>query len=358
MPTANMQEDSDNKNEKKTAIWTDPENKALLEKLSERKDTHMSSNGFKPQVWTFVVKKLKKIYDLYVFVKKFSDNGWDEENKYFTNAPQHIEDFVKKHGPEYKHCFSIACPYQTELDALYSGSAHKATGENVVQLAIKKPRCRNNKNTMSNVTASSSLTPLEPISKNPTLEAPIVIDNDTPSHNNGSPANPFDDELGVMRLAAHHTQNEQKTRARTIDDEGVISKNNVEGKTGYWSHMELKKYKTIRKKTDKQETLRMTDDCPMSMQELGDQRSDDVEEYRRMCTDITEGSDSKNKKATKHKRSDSGGLVRRNTEAGTQISRALENLSSTLALPLVTSDDFSYIYKVVNKYPEGLNTSA
>ncbi|KAJ7831940.1 cyclin-like protein [Mycena olivaceomarginata] len=168
-----------------------------------------------------------------------------------------------------------------------NGSAHKATGKNVVQLGIKQTTGRRshknttttatasstiNKNTTTNATTRSSRTPLEPTSTNSTPERPIDIDDETPSHNNGPAAN-------LYGLAP------------------------------------------VSRKTSKKRERAQTDD---------------------------NGSDSENKKAPKHKRSDSGGLARRNAEAGTQISRALDNLSNALAQPLVTSDDLSYIDKVVN----------
>jgi hypothetical protein len=64
--------------------------------------------------------------------------------------------------------------------------------------------------------------------------------------------------------------------------------------------------------------------------------------------DDTSDAENMGRKPLKHQRSDSGGIARRNAEAGTQISRALDNLSSVMAQPLVTSEDLSYVNEVVN----------
>jgi hypothetical protein len=40
-------------------------------------------------------KQLKKIFDRYVFVQKFSGSGWDDDAKHATNTEEYVDDFVK-----------------------------------------------------------------------------------------------------------------------------------------------------------------------------------------------------------------------------------------------------------------------
>jgi hypothetical protein len=53
------------------------------------------------------------------------------------------------------------------------------------------------------------------------------------------------------------------------------------------------------------------------------------------------------KNALKRRHSESGGVTRRNAEAGMRISRALENLSAVIAQPILTSEDLSHVNEVV-----------
>ncbi|KAJ7826171.1 hypothetical protein B0H14DRAFT_1248191 [Mycena olivaceomarginata] len=137
------------------AVWIDPEVLAMLNKLIELKLTEMSGNGWKPTVWTPVVaavdaanptanpKKdktkvkskldyLKGAFEDYLFVKKFSGTGWDDEKKCATNTEDYIEEFVATHGQQYAKCFERSCPFYDELNNLYDGLKNKATGEHVV----------------------------------------------------------------------------------------------------------------------------------------------------------------------------------------------------------------------------------
>ncbi|KAJ7483107.1 hypothetical protein B0H11DRAFT_2279890 [Mycena galericulata] len=294
---------------KTPSMWLDGEVKAMLSTLSEMKETHMSGNGFKPQVWAPVVIKvneaspevnpkkdkqkcmnklsyLKKIYDLYVFVQKFSGSGWDDEAKHATNTEDYIQDFVKTYGDEYSRCFKSPCPYWIDLDSLYHNNINKATGANVEHLGKRKrtTRKKNSNTSVSNATAatpnaSSSThaprTPLDPISTN------LSTNGATPTQTGAAAdESTFDDELDVdLPESIVNKGPKKRERAQTDDD---ASENENNGKT-----------------------------------------------------------------ALKRQRSDSGGIARRNAEAGTQISRALDNLSTVMAQPLVTSEDLSHVNEVV-----------
>jgi hypothetical protein len=53
--------DENGKSTSKTAVWIDPEVKALLVGLADKKSTHMSGDGFKPQVWPSIVTKVEQV---------------------------------------------------------------------------------------------------------------------------------------------------------------------------------------------------------------------------------------------------------------------------------------------------------
>jgi hypothetical protein len=53
--------DENGKSTSKTAVWHDIEVISLLGGLADKKSTHMSGNGFKPQVWPFIVKKVEEV---------------------------------------------------------------------------------------------------------------------------------------------------------------------------------------------------------------------------------------------------------------------------------------------------------
>ncbi|KAJ7705890.1 hypothetical protein B0H14DRAFT_3526201 [Mycena olivaceomarginata] len=92
--------------------WTTPKVTAALNKLVERKSTHQIGNGWKSTVWLDVSKAvhaanldtnppkdqtkliskledLKKTFELYIFVEKFSGSGWDEDEKHASNTPEY-----------------------------------------------------------------------------------------------------------------------------------------------------------------------------------------------------------------------------------------------------------------------------
>ncbi|KAJ6456677.1 hypothetical protein C8R45DRAFT_1034035 [Mycena sanguinolenta] len=143
--------------------WSKLEAEALLDTLIEKKAIHQSGNGWKPTVWTDVVKNvhtaapdtqpakdkvvcqnklgyMKETLELYVFVAKFSGTGWDNDEKHATNTPEYVADFLKVHGKDYARCFKSPCPYYDKLDLIYDGMMNKATSENVVHLGTKTKR--------------------------------------------------------------------------------------------------------------------------------------------------------------------------------------------------------------------------
>ncbi|KAJ7724974.1 hypothetical protein B0H14DRAFT_3620912 [Mycena olivaceomarginata] len=143
------------------AIWLDPEVIALLDGLIDKKSTHQSGNGWKLTVWPGIValvqaanpaadpKKdqvkcvskinyLQKCLGQYLFVKKYSGVGWDDEQNHATATAEFIETFIKANGPKYKKCFKKPCPFYTRLNELFDGLVNKATGEHVVHLGGDK----------------------------------------------------------------------------------------------------------------------------------------------------------------------------------------------------------------------------
>ncbi|KAJ7080904.1 hypothetical protein B0H15DRAFT_803831 [Mycena belliarum] len=272
-----------------SAKWTDTEVRAMLTELEAKKHTHMSGNGFKPQVWATVVIKvneaspegtqkkdkgkcmnklsyLKKIFDLYLYVQKTSGEGWDDEKKQATNTEEGITNFVKTYGDQYARCYKSSCPYYMELDTLYRGLINKATGDNVLHLQKRKKKRQAAPSSHSSNTLRAPLEPLI-LANNPT-NVPIDIQDSSAPTEDGT----YNDETDVT------VASKKRERAPTDDE----SEN-----------------------------------------------------------------DSITRPSIKRQRSESGGSARRNAEAGTQISRALDKLSTAMAQPLVTSDDLSHVTKIV-----------
>ncbi|KAJ7805671.1 hypothetical protein B0H14DRAFT_3153309 [Mycena olivaceomarginata] len=107
------------------AIWLDPEVIALLDGLIDKKSRHQSGNGWKSTVWPGIValvqaanpaadpKKdqvkcvskinyLQKCLGQYLFVKKYSGVGWDDEQNHATATAEFIETFIKWDGDRCK----------------------------------------------------------------------------------------------------------------------------------------------------------------------------------------------------------------------------------------------------------------
>ncbi|KAJ7204332.1 hypothetical protein GGX14DRAFT_398186 [Mycena pura] len=152
--------------------WSAVQTTAALNVLLANKSMHQSGNGWKPDVWTQVVKackdkvksvrlasievwtslmmsQIKANYEDYLFVGKFSGTGWDDEAKHFTNVTIVVEEFLEIHGQKYKKCFNKACAFYDLLDQLYDGAKSKATGSNVVHLGATTNKARGATSTMA-----------------------------------------------------------------------------------------------------------------------------------------------------------------------------------------------------------------
>ncbi|KAJ7809884.1 hypothetical protein B0H14DRAFT_2607694 [Mycena olivaceomarginata] len=153
-------------------------NKDPTEPHNARKSTHQSGSGWKPTVWPDVVKAvhaanldanplkdqtkliskledLKKTFELYLFVEKFSGSRWDEDEKHASNTPEYIEDFLKVHSKKYVQCFKKACPFYQELNELYDGFRNRATGEHIVHFCKPCKQIAKENTTATSVTSAS-----------------------------------------------------------------------------------------------------------------------------------------------------------------------------------------------------------
>ncbi|KAK7041393.1 hypothetical protein R3P38DRAFT_2768713 [Favolaschia claudopus] len=61
-------------------------------------------------------------YELYVFVKTFSGNGWDDHLKYATHTDELVEEFCRATNTRFA---SQHCPWWDELDDLFTGAISK-----------------------------------------------------------------------------------------------------------------------------------------------------------------------------------------------------------------------------------------
>ncbi|KAJ7900742.1 hypothetical protein B0H14DRAFT_3753108 [Mycena olivaceomarginata] len=172
------------------AVWIEDECVALIDGLIAKKSTHQSGNGWKPSVWAGVIalvaaanpdaspkkdqtnrlkltiSQLKEKFEAYLFVKKYSGIGWDDEDHHATATEEVIKTFLEAHGTKYAKCFKTPCPYYIKLDELYDGMVNKATGEHVVHLGNPKKKRKTKKTSDPSTSSTSTATP------NPATAAP------------------------------------------------------------------------------------------------------------------------------------------------------------------------------------------
>ncbi|KAJ7304612.1 hypothetical protein DFH08DRAFT_976600 [Mycena albidolilacea] len=295
------------------AKWTTPVVTAALSKLVERKSTHQSSNRWKSTVWPDVVKvvhavnldadppkdqmklisKLEdKTFELYLFVEKFSSSGWDEDEKHASNTPEYIKDFIKVHGKKYVRCFKKVCPFYQELNELYNGFRNRATGEDVVH--FRKPR----KCIIKENTATTSVTSASPAA------SPAASTSNLKS--TGSVNTAGDVTLRTPMLVLNNTQ---------PDGEAMGSLNN------YDDELRLSPLRLLTKRTRAE-----SDD---------DDATNPKPKQPRVKSNSSTGSST----------------AKRNAEAGSQIALSFNKLLNTMAKPIVTTTDVSYVDDVM-RVPE------
>ncbi|KAJ7816566.1 hypothetical protein B0H14DRAFT_3148567 [Mycena olivaceomarginata] len=289
------------------AIWLDPEVIALLDGLIDKKSTHQSGNGWKSTVWPGIValvqaanpaadpKKyqakcvsksnyLQKCLGQYLFVKKYSGVGWDDEQNHATATAEFIEKFIKANGPKYTKCFKKPCPFYTKLNELFDGLVNKATGEHVVHLGGDKRESGKKSNApkkaLALATEEKSVAPLGDDSEK---ENDVV---EVDKGEGGSKAKGravFDDELSMSNFDATKSPREKATRKR----ERAISDDD--------------------------------DDTPQPRL------------HKRQKSDSSTRS-----------------TARRNAEAGSQLAKSVETLSAAMGKPIITSEDLSHVDKVID----------
>ncbi|KAJ7368632.1 hypothetical protein DFH08DRAFT_982854 [Mycena albidolilacea] len=96
---------------------------------------------------------LQKCLGQYLFVKKYSGVGWDDEQNHATATAEFIEIFIKANGPKYTKCFKKPCPFYTKLNKMFDGLVNKATGEHVVHLGGDKRKSGKKSNALKKALA-------------------------------------------------------------------------------------------------------------------------------------------------------------------------------------------------------------
>ncbi|KAJ7753039.1 hypothetical protein B0H14DRAFT_2980066, partial [Mycena olivaceomarginata] len=112
------------------------------------------------------ISQLKEKFEAYLFVKKYSGIGWDDEDHHATATEEVIKTFLEAHGTKYAKCFKTPCPYYIKLDELYDGMVTKQTGEHVVHLGKPKKKRKTKKTSDPSTASTSTATP------NPATPAP------------------------------------------------------------------------------------------------------------------------------------------------------------------------------------------
>ncbi|KAJ7802355.1 hypothetical protein B0H14DRAFT_2614345 [Mycena olivaceomarginata] len=285
------------------AVWIDLEVIVLLDSLIGKKSTHRSGNGWKPTVWPEIValvqaanpaadpKKdkvkciskinyLQKCLGQYLFVKKYSGVGWDDEDNYATATVEFIEMFIKGNGPKYMKCFKKPFPFYTKLNEPFNGLVNKATGEHVVHLGGNKRKSGKKSNTPKKVLAPAmEEMSVAALGDDSEKENDVVEVDKGEGGSKGKGRAVFDDELSMSNFHATKSPREKASRKR----ERAISDDD--------------------------------DDTPPA-------------------------------RLHKHQKSDSStrSTARRNAEAG----KSVETLSAAMGKPIITSEDLSYVNKVID----------
>ncbi|KAK7021627.1 hypothetical protein R3P38DRAFT_3271393 [Favolaschia claudopus] len=177
---------------------------------------------------------LKVRYELYVFVKTFSGNGWDDHLKYATHTDELVEEFCRATNTRFA---SQHCPWWDELDDLFTGAISKATGRNVKILGKRKSKQKQVTSLPATPTpsatfsappstASSSRSPLDDVDMN-TQPAHAHDPGMPPSPRNMTPPSParappgeFDDELAQI------PKKPSKRRERAISEDDTSDSEN------------------------------------------------------------------------------------------------------------------------------------
>ncbi|KAJ6450811.1 hypothetical protein C8R45DRAFT_1127537 [Mycena sanguinolenta] len=325
------------------------EAEALLDTLIEMKATHQSGNGWKPTVWTDVVKNvqaaapdtqpakdkvicqnklgyMKETFELYVFVAKFSGSGWDNDEKHATKTPEYVADFLKVHGKDYARCFKSPCPYYDKLDLIYDGMINKATGENIVHLGQKTKRKRRPK-ADENVAAQKA--------------GPITAPSDTLTghpHCSERGTTPFEAITDGTHRAESSTAAPGLPTAST-EDRQPLAPLNVVGNDG--GNVEA--------------NGGMGDSAVPYDNELVASPPKSTQPSRRRTRAESEDDDDVNppKGRKRHKSDSSSSSVARTTAAaGSQLSRAVELLSEAMTKPVVTTttttEDLSHVDAILD----------
>ncbi|KAJ7846852.1 hypothetical protein B0H14DRAFT_2583895 [Mycena olivaceomarginata] len=290
------------------AVWIDPEVIALLNGLISKKSTHQSGNGWKPTVWPEIValvqaanpaadpKKdqvkciskinyLQKCLGQYLFVKKYSGVGWDDEDNHATATVEFIETFIKANGPKYTKCFKKPCPFYTKLNELFDGLVNKATGEHVVHLGGNKRKSAKKSNAPKKVLApATEEMSVAALGDDSEKENDVVEVDKGEGGSKGKGRAVFDDELSMSNFDATKSPREKasRKRGRAISDDD-------------------------------------NDNTPPARL------------HKRQKSD-----------------SSSRSTARHNAEAGSQLAKSVETLSAAMGKPIITSEDLSYVDKVID----------
>ncbi|KAJ7312379.1 hypothetical protein DFH08DRAFT_973459 [Mycena albidolilacea] len=282
------------------AHWIKAETTMLIDDLIAKKSMHQSGNGWKPSVWAGIImlvgaanpnaspKKdqtkyiskinyahststpaaLKEKFEVYLFVKKYSEIGWDDEDHHATVTEEVIKTFLE-HTTSAAESTLIHIP---SLSVLCDEMVNKATGEHVVHLGNPAKKKHKSKKA-SDPSTTSTLT----VTPNPTTMAP----NSTTT---------------TTMTAAAAGNNDTKRENEIIEIDGVEDSTGVGGKDNSCFDDELI-------------------------------LSPHTKASRKHAHVINEDEDDDNGRSHKQKKSDSSshsGITHCNAEAGTQITRSVD----------------------------------
>ncbi|KAF8158737.1 hypothetical protein K438DRAFT_2026022 [Mycena galopus ATCC 62051] len=303
--------------------FTDEDTNFVLNLLIQNPAAYMSGNGFKKKAYTTLSDKLnarfrsrparskdqvrnriayvKRIFELYEFVRGKSGVGWDDENKMASAETEYIDRFIEEYGKKFKKCFEKTCPFYDRLTQLFGGN--KATGANVLHL--KRKKAKKPSTTTSSTTGSSSATASSSLVAAPSSTVSTRKPDREPFSN-------LDNDLLTPSLDDYDSQNIDLTPSspKPHNDELLPPP----PKRSHHSRTTI---------------------------EISDEENDE-----------------KPAKRSRHDRSNSGGSTStsggrrasRNAEAGNEIARGLKSIGEGMSAPLITKADTSHVDEVIELF--------
>jgi hypothetical protein len=207
---------------------------------------------------------------------------------------------TQANGPKYTKCFKKPCPFYTKLNELFDGLVNKATGEHVVHLGGNKRK-----------SAKKSNAPKKALAPATEEMSVAALGDDSEKEND------------VVEVDKGEGGSKGKGRAVFDDELSMVRRCRVSYAFFYSHQSNFDATKSPREKASRKRERAISDD--------DDDDTPPARLHKRQKSD-----------------SSSRSTARRNAEAGSQLAKSVETLSAAMGKPIITSEDLSYVDKVID----------